>query len=53
MGDDRFFTPLRCIQNDMWVEGEGICRRGALILISSHMKVGLLVFGDADGRMAA
>ena len=24
MGDDRFFTPLRCVQNDMWVEGEGI-----------------------------
>ena len=19
MGDDRFFTPLRCVQNDMWV----------------------------------
>ena len=23
LGDDRFFTPLRCVQNDMWVEGEG------------------------------
>ena len=22
MGDDRFFTPLRCVQNDIWVEGE-------------------------------
>ena len=21
--DDRFFTPLRYVQNDMWVEGKG------------------------------
>ena len=24
MGNDRFFTPLRYVQNDMWVEDGGI-----------------------------
>ena len=26
--DDRFFTPLRYVQNDMWVEGKGGERMG-------------------------
>ena len=28
MRDGRFFTPLRYVQNDMWVEGSGGERRG-------------------------
>ena len=32
MGNDRFFTPLRYVQNDMWVEDGGREGEGRVVL---------------------